>query len=104
MLVFNTINGEDLQLNIEDVPVDWVITTDRKYFQQANTVVFHLPTLHYELENDLDKLEGQTWVSWHLESEKDDLGINDPEINELFDLLISDPQDSKIARGNNIHC
>ena len=95
MLVFNTINGEDLQLNIEDVPVDWVITTDRKYFQQANTVVFHLPTLHYELENDLDKLEGQTWVSWHLESEKDDPGINDPEISELFDLLISDPQDSE---------
>ena len=29
------------------------------------------------------------------ESEKDDLGINDPEINELFDLLISDPQDSE---------
>ena len=98
MLVFNTINGEDLQLKIEDVPVDWVITTDRKYFQQATIVVFHLPTLHYELENDQDKLEGQTWVSWHLESEKDDLGINDPEINELFDLLISDPQDSKIAR------
>ena len=48
--------------------------------------------------------EGQPWVRWHLESEKDDLGINDPEINELFDLLISDPQDSKIARGNNIHC
>ena len=32
MLVFNTINGEDLQLKIEDVPVDWVITTDRKIF------------------------------------------------------------------------
>ena len=95
MLVFNTINGEDLQLKIEDVPVDWVITTDRKYFQQATIVVFHLPTLHYELENDLDKLEGQTWVSWHLESEKDDPGINDPEISELFDLLISDPQDSE---------
>ena len=95
MLVFNTINGEDLQLNIEDVPVDWVITTDRKYFQQANTVVFHLPTLHYELENDLDKLEGQTCVSWHLETEKEDPGINDPEISELFDLLISDPQDSE---------
>ena len=95
MLVFNTINGEDLQLKIEDIPVDWVITADRKYFQQATIVVFHLPTLHYELENDQDKLEGQTWVSWHLESEKDDPGINDPEISELFDLSISDPQDSE---------
>lgn len=36
-----------------------------------------------------------TWVSWYLESEKDDPGINDPEISELFDLLVSDPQDSE---------
>ncbi len=28
-------------------------------------------------------------------SEKDDPGINDPEISELFDLSISDPQDSE---------
>ena len=96
-LAWHSLYEIDEEINglIEDVPVDWVITTDRKYFQQATIVVFHLPTLHYELENDLDKLEGQTWVSWHLESEKDDPGINDPEISELFDLSISDPQDSE---------
>lgn len=49
--------------------------------------------IYYELENDLDKLEGQTWVSWNLESEKDAPGINEPEISELFDLLISAPPD-----------
>ena len=38
-------------------------------------------------------LDSEDWISW-----------KDPEISELFDLLISDPQDSKIARGNNIHC
>lgn len=43
----------------------------------------------YELEDDLDKWEGQTWVSWYLESEKNDPGINDPEIKGLFDLSIS---------------
>lgn len=88
MLVFNTINGEDLLLNIEDVPADWVITTDRKYFRQADAIVFHLPSLHHELEQDLDKLEGQTWVSWYREAEKNDPLLNDPEINDIFDLAI----------------
>lgn len=88
MLVFNTINGKDLLLNIEDVPADWVITTDRKYFRQAEAIVFHLSSLHHELEQDLDKLEGQTWVSWYVEAEKNDPLLNDPEINDIFDLAI----------------
>ena len=36
MLVFNTINGEDLQLKIEDIPVDWVITTDYSRFSPSH--------------------------------------------------------------------
>lgn len=93
MLIFNTIDGEELRLNREDVPAGWVITTDRKYFQQATLVVFHLPSLHNELENDLDKPEGQTWVSWYSEAEENDPLITDPEINDLFDCSISVPQD-----------
>ena len=53
---------------------------------------------YYLIDQILDNLKIciiTTWGSWYLESEKDDLGINDPEINELFDLLISDPQDSE---------
>lgn len=93
MLIFNTIDGEELRLNREDVPAGWVITTDRKYFQQAALVVFYLPSLHDELENDLDKPEGQTWVSWYSEAEENDPLITDPEINNLFDCSISLPQD-----------
>ena len=76
----------------------------QEIFPTGDYIVFHLPTLHYELENDQDKLEGQTWVSWHLESEKDDPGINDPEISELFDLLISDPQDSEGEQHPLLSC
>lgn len=89
MLVYNTIGGEELTLKMEDVPADWVITTDRRHLQQADVVVFHLPGLHQEVENDLDKPEGQIWVSWYTGSEKDHPLINDPEIKDLFDLWIS---------------
>jgi Glycosyltransferases involved in cell wall biogenesis len=100
MLVYNTINSEELNLKIEDVPAGWVITTDRRYFRQADRVVFHLPSLFQEMENDLDKPEGQVWISWYAESENDHPLINDPEVRDLFNVwtnekkvlhLIDDP-------------
>jgi len=95
MLIYNTIQNEDLSLKIEDVPVDWVITTDRRYLQQVNVVVFYLPDLHQELEYDLDKPEGQIWVSWYLEPEIDHPLMNEPEIRDTFDLWITHQPDDK---------
>ena len=95
MLIYNTIQGDDLSLKVEAVPSDWAITTDRKFFQQANTVVFHLPGLYKELEMDLDKPDNQFWVSWHLESEKDHPLINDKEMQDLFDIQISFPENEE---------
>ncbi|WP_455629030.1 hypothetical protein [Parabacteroides chinchillae] len=94
-LIYNMIYSEDLLPRIEDIPIDWVITTDRKYFQQAALIVFHLPGLYQELETDLDKQEGQMWISWFLESEKNDPLINDPEIKDVFDLSISYCKDNE---------
>jgi ubiquinone/menaquinone biosynthesis C-methylase UbiE len=89
MLIYNTIQDEDLSLKIEDVPADWVITTDRRYVQQADAVVIYLPALYQEeLENDLEKPEGQIWVSWYQESEKDHPLLNDSEIRDTFDIWI----------------
>jgi hypothetical protein len=95
MLIYHTINWEDLYPKIEDVPIDWAITTDRRYFQQANLVVFHLPDLQYELENDLEKLDGQIWVSWYLESEKNLPLLNESELRDMFDLWVSYQQDEE---------
>jgi glycosyltransferase involved in cell wall biosynthesis len=95
MLVYNMITGEDLCLKREDVPADWVITTDRRYFQQADIVVFHLPGLQQELENDLNKPDGQIWISRYLESEKNLPLLHDPEIREIFDLWIIYRQDEE---------
>ena len=84
MLIYNTKFNRDLDLNIEDVPADWVIATDRRYFHQANVVVFYLPTLSQELECDLDKPQEQIWVAWYLEPY-----TITSEMKELFDIFMS---------------
>jgi len=95
MLIYNTIQGEELNLKIEEVPVDWVITTDRSYFLQADVVVFNLPNLYPELEDDLDKPEGQIWVSWYGESEENHALLSDEEIRDAFDIWICCKQDEE---------
>ena len=92
MLIYNVLPDEDLTLKVEDVPTGWLITTDRRYLQQADAVVFHLPSLYQVCENDLDKQEGQVWISWYLESEKEDSWVENPEI-DVFDHWICYRQD-----------
>ena len=89
VLIYNTINGEDLLLKIKDIPETWAITIDRFFFQQADLVIFHLPSLYRELENDLEKPNGQIWISWYLESEKNHPLISDIELLEIFDIWIN---------------
>lgn len=96
ILIYNAVRGETLSLKNEIVPDDWLITTDRRYFQQADVVVFYLPDLAQEVEDDLEKPEGQIWVTWHLvETEKNFPWINDPEFKELFDLQVYYPENEK---------
>ena len=97
MLIYNTMWNEDLTLKIEDVPADWLVTTDRRYFQQAEAVVFHLPDLFHVLEGDLDKPEGQLWVGWYLESEKNCPWFKSAECRETFDLWMSYRQDADVV-------
>jgi glycosyltransferase involved in cell wall biosynthesis len=96
MLVYNALSGQNLSIQLEEVPTDWVITTDRRYLYQAVAVVFHLPDLSRELEQDLEKLEGQIWISWYLDSEKDNPLLHDPEIRDTFDLWMNYCQYEKL--------
>jgi len=89
MLLYNTKTDLDLSLKIEEVPNDWVITTDRRFFQQADVVVFYLPNLSQELEDDLDKPDNQIWVGSYMEAEMNYSKLNDPEISEIFDIWMS---------------
>jgi glycosyltransferase involved in cell wall biosynthesis len=98
MLIYNTMWNEDLEIKVEDVPEDWIITTDRRYFQQADAVVFHLPDLVQEMEHNLPKQPEQIWIAWYLESEENYQSfIKDPEVSELFDLWMSYRQQADVV-------
>lgn len=96
ILLFNVLKDDKMQLNMNDLPLDWVVTTDRKCIQLADIVVFHLPTLANELESDIEKQNKQIWVSCFWESEKNDSLINDPDINNLFDQSVILRQDEEL--------
>ena len=89
ILIYNTMWDTPLNIPVEQIPEDYRFTTDRQYYSQAQTVIFHLPTLINELENDLEKPEGQIWVAWTLECEENYPFFKNPEFTELFDYRIS---------------
>ena len=96
MLLFNTKSDLDLSLKIENVPNDWVITTDRRFLQEADVVVFHIPSLLQELEDDIVKPEKQIWVGWYMEAEKKYPELKDPEVTDLFDIWMSYREDANL--------
>ena len=89
-----------LNIPVEQIPEKYRFTTDRQYYPQAQTVIFHLPTLINELENDLEKLENQIWVAWILECEENYPLFKDPEFMELFDYRISYHQTADIIQSS----
>lgn len=97
MLLFNTKPALDLSLRKEDIPNDWIVTTDRRFLQEADVVIFHIPYLLYELENDIIKPEKQVWVGWYMEAEKNYPELKNPEITELFDIWMSYRVDANLV-------
>lgn len=73
----------------EQVPEDVLITADRKYLDRADVVVFHLPTLFFDLDSDLDKPANQRWVGWTSECEEHYPYIKSTEFMSLFDYWMS---------------
>lgn len=85
LLIYNTPGGDLPSWDPATVPEGWVATSDRRYTREADAVAFHLPTLHAELDADLDKPESQRWIHGFREAEADDATLRDPEIAALFD-------------------
>ncbi len=96
ILVYNTMWNKPLDIPIQKIPDDCIITTDRRFLPAADLVVFHLPDLSNEMEEDLDKPEGQKWVAWSLECEENYPFLKDPEFMELFDYKMSYHQDADV--------
>lgn len=96
ILIYNTMWNEPLDIPLDQVPADCVFTTNRNLLEVADMVVFHLPTLAQELENDLDKPDNQKWVAWSMECEENYPFQKDQEFMELFDYRMSYHQDADI--------
>ena len=100
LLLFYNIREEELAKIKQDIPADWIITIDRKYFSQAHAVVFYLPQLHLEIGDDLEKREGQIWVAWYDQPEENYYWLVDDEAKELFDLRMTYKQEAEIVYPN----
>ena len=96
ILVYNTMWNRPLDIPVQKIPDDCIITTDRRFLPTADLVVFRLPDLSNEMEEDLDKPEGQKWVAWSLECEENYPFLKDPEFMEVFDYKMSYHQDADI--------
>lgn len=73
----------------DDLPGNYTVTDDRKYYTQSCAVVFGLHNLLYSLRQDIDKLEHHKWINWTLECEENYPVLKDEQILSLFDIQIN---------------
>lgn len=98
ILFYNRMWHEPLVYPENELPESYVITTDRRFMDEAAAVVFHLPTLKPSLFADggLEKKNGQVWVAWYVECEANYPYIADPVFMSRFDLRMSHRLDADI--------
>lgn len=72
----------------EEVSDQYLLTDDRKYFDQAFAVVFDVPDLMLNLDHDIEKADDQVWIAWSMECEKNYPWPND-EIRKMFDIHVN---------------
>ncbi|MGL4492781.1 MAG: glycosyltransferase, partial [Tannerellaceae bacterium] len=97
ILVYNLMWDCPLDIPIARIPAGYRFTTDRKYFNDADMVVFHLPTLRENIDVDLEKPEFQKWVGWSLECEENYPFMKDDDFMSVFDYKMTYHQNSDIV-------
>jgi hypothetical protein len=76
----------DLPLDPGRLPAGCVLTTDHRRFEEADAVVFHIPTLH---GLPARKPPGQIWVAWSMECDVHYPRQSDPKFMRRFDLTMT---------------
>lgn len=85
-----------LNIRENEIPEDFTFTTNRDLLYCVDAVVFHLPNLHWVMDDEIEKRDGQIWVAWSLESEENYPCIKNQDIREYFDLWMGYHQDDDI--------
>lgn len=98
LLFYNRMWEMPVKYPREQVPRNILITSDQKYLRRANVVVFHLPTIKIDLEDDLEKPPGQRWVAWTMECEENYPFIKSTEFMSLFDYWMSYHQGADVVQ------
>ncbi len=89
------------QLDLDNIanilPGDVQITYDRSLLPVADAVVFNIPFLPRDLDDDIEKPDNQIWVGWSYESEANYPWMFSDELKDLFDLWMTYHLDSDIV-------
>jgi hypothetical protein len=94
ILFYSKFWGSPVDLNSQEFPPGFEISTDRDRLPEASALVFHLPDT---MPSDLpSKPRGQVWVAWYRECEVHYLRMKDPEFMGVFDLTMSYRRDADI--------
>src|SRR3954467_2436456 len=101
IVFFNRFFGSTPGLSRLDVEERAVFSSDRRGYEHADAVVFHVPSLfsrrfgRNEMEA-LPKPSGQLWVAWSMESAVNYPALNDPTFMRRMDLVMSYRRDADI--------
>lgn len=98
ILFYNTPWGQPLDFPRDDIPEEFVLTTDRRFLDDAIAVVFHLPSLRPSpiISRRLGKRNGQLWVAWSMECESHYPYMDNPLFMNRFDLKMTYRLDSDV--------
>jgi hypothetical protein len=94
ILFYTPFWGAPVEIEVQDIPDGFEISTDRDRMAEAEALVFHIPeTMPYNLP---PKPKGQVWVAWYRECEVHYDRIRDPAFMGMFDLTMSHRRDSDV--------
>ncbi|MEM7392457.1 MAG: glycosyltransferase family 10 [Verrucomicrobiota bacterium] len=94
LLVHNLMFDQPLDLEGQVPPEDCELTTDRSRHDEADAVIFHLPTLGDW--RGLNKRPGQLWVGWTMECDAHYPAWQDPAYMMPFDLAMNYRRDADV--------
>jgi len=94
VLFYNRMFGQNLDLEKHSFPPEFEFTEDRRRFNEADAVIFHIPQLLPLFLRR--KAEGQIWVAWSMECEVHYSRLRDANFMSRFDLTMTYKQNSDV--------
>jgi hypothetical protein len=97
ILFYNTMFGSPIAVAPDDLLPGFEATHDRARFDEADAVVFHLPSLRFWQRPK--KRPGQLWVAFCIESDVNYPILRDPTRMERYDLTMTYRRDADVLWG-----